>query len=37
MLQLEQPGVFGDLLRRHLAWAVSENARVPESPEQERA
>jgi 3-oxoadipate enol-lactonase len=37
MLLLEQPGVFGDLLRRHLAWAVCENARVPESPEQERA
>jgi pimeloyl-ACP methyl ester carboxylesterase len=29
MLPLEQPGVFGDMLRAHLAWAVCDNAAVP--------
>jgi pimeloyl-ACP methyl ester carboxylesterase len=29
MLPLEQPAVFGDVLRTHLAWAVCENAAVP--------
>lgn len=29
MLPLEQPGIFGDVLRAHLEWAVCENGAVP--------